>query len=32
MRLRELGFIDFTIDESVQDWVVELDFGAISKY
>ena len=31
-RLRELGFIDFTIDESVQDWVVELDFGAISKY
>ena len=32
MRLGELGFIDFTIDESVQDWVVELDFGAISKY
>ena len=31
-RLRELGFIDFTIDESVQDWVVELDFGAISRY
>ena len=32
MRLGELGFIDFTIDDSVQDWVVELDFGAISKY
>lgn len=32
MRLGELGFIDFTRDESVQDWVVELDFGAISKY
>lgn len=32
IRLMELGFIDFTIDESVQDWVVELDFGAISKY
>ena len=32
MRLGELGFIEFTIDESVQDWVVELDFGAISKY
>ena len=32
VRLRELGFIDFTIDESVQDWVVKLDFGAISKY
>ena len=32
MRLGELGFIEFTRDESVQDWVVELDFGAISKY
>ena len=32
IRLGELGFIEFTIDESVQDWVVELDFGAISKY
>ena len=32
MRLGELGFIEFTIDESVQDWGVELDFGAISKY
>ena len=32
MRLGELGFIKFTKDESVQDWVVELDFGAISKY
>ena len=31
-RLRELGFIKFARDESVQDWVVELDFGAISKY
>lgn len=32
MRLGELGFIEFTRDESFQDWVVELDFGAISKY
>ena len=32
MRLGELGFIKFARDESVQDWVVELDFGAISKY
>ena len=32
IRLMELGFIDFTKDESIQDWVVELDFGAISKY
>ncbi len=32
MRLGELGFIEFARDESVQDWVVELDFGAISKY
>ena len=32
IRLEELGFIEFTRDESVQDWVVELDFGAISKY
>ena len=32
MRLGELGFIEFTRDESVQDWVVELDFGAISKH
>ena len=32
IRLGELGFIEFTRDESVQDWVVELDFGAISKY
>ncbi|MYD63655.1 MAG: Fic family protein [Gemmatimonadetes bacterium] len=31
-RLRELGFIKFTLDDVVQDWVVELDFGAISKY
>ncbi len=32
IRLGELGFIKFTRDESVQDWVVELDFGAISKH
>ncbi|MDE2807581.1 MAG: Fic family protein [Gemmatimonadota bacterium] len=32
MRLGEFGFIKFTREESVQDWVVELDFGAISKY
>ena len=32
MRLGELGFIEFTRDESVQDWIVKLDFGAISKY
>ena len=32
IRLGELGFIEFTRDESVQDWVVKLDFGAISKY
>ena len=31
-RLRELGFIKFTLDDAVQDWVVELDFEAISKY
>ena len=31
-RLGELGFIEFTRDESVQDWIVKLDFGAISKY
>lgn len=32
IRLSELGFIRFTRDESAQDHVVELDFGAISKY
>lgn len=32
IRLRSLGFIKFTLDDAVQDWVVELDFGAISKY
>ena len=32
IRLSELGFIRFTRDESVQDHVVELDFGAISRY
>ena len=31
-RLRDLGFIQFTLDASVQDWVVELDFGAVAKY
>ena len=31
-RLNNLGFIKFTMDGAVQDWVVELDFGAISKY
>ena len=32
IRLGELGFIRFAKDEMVQDWVVELDFEAISKY
>ena len=32
IRLRSLGFIKFTLDDAVQDWVVELDFEAISKY
>ena len=32
MRLGELGFIQFIRDDAVQDWVVELDFEAISKY
>lgn len=32
IRLRDLGFIQFTLDTSVQDWVVELDFGAVAKY
>ncbi len=32
VRLSELGFIKFTKEESIQDWVVELDFGAIPKY
>ena len=31
-RLGELGFIRFIRDGAVQDWVVELDFEAISKY
>lgn len=31
-RLGELGFIKFTRQEPAQDWVVELDLGAISKY
>ena len=32
IRLRDLGFIKFTMDGAVQDGVVELDFEAISKY
>ena len=32
IRLGELGFIRFIRDGAVQDWVVELDFEAISKY
>ena len=32
IRLRELGFIQFIQDKAVQDWVVELDFEAISKH
>lgn len=32
MRLGELGFIQFIRDDAVQDWVVELDFEAISMY
>ena len=32
IRLGELGFIRFIRDGAVQDWIVELDFEAISKY
>ena len=32
IRLGELGFIRFVKDEMLQDWVVELDLEAISKY
>ena len=32
LRLANLGFITFVRDESVQDWIVELDFEAIGKY
>ncbi len=32
IRLGELEFIRFTRDTSVQDWIVELNFEAISKY
>ena len=32
IRLGELEFIRFTRDASVQDWIVELNFEAISKY
>ena len=32
LRLAQLGFIGFTRDESANDWIAELDFGAIGKY
>ena len=32
IRLADLGFVDFNRDDSIQDWIVELDFGAIEKY
>ena len=32
IRLGELGFIKFSRDEPIRDWVVELDFRAIAKY
>jgi Fic family protein len=32
IRLASLGFITFTHDETVQDWIVELDFGAVEKF
>lgn len=32
IRLRDLGFIQFNLDASAQDWIVELDFGAVAKY
>jgi Fic family protein len=31
-RLSDNGFIHFTRDDTVRDWIVELDFGAIGKY
>lgn len=32
VRLGDMGFITFTRDEVAKDWVVELDFNAISKH
>jgi Fic family protein len=32
IRLRNMGFIGFTEDEALKDWIVELDFGAISRH
>ena len=32
IRLAKLGFISFTRNEGLQDWIVELDFGAIERY
>jgi hypothetical protein len=32
MRLRDSGFIKFTFDEQLKDFIVELDFDAIGKY
>ena len=31
-RLGQMGFINFTKDEEANDWIVELDFGAIARY
>ena len=31
-RVGDLGFIKFTRDEEIKDWIIELDFGAIAKY
>lgn len=31
-RIGQLGFIKFTRDEKIKDWILELDFGAIAKY
>lgn len=31
-RVGDLGFIKFTRDEAIKDWIIELDFGAIAKY
>ncbi len=32
IRLRKMGFIGFTQDATLKDWIVELDFGAIGRY
>ena len=31
-RLAEVGFISFTRDDALQEWIVELDFGAIERH